>query len=138
MARVVELAPAVRKVFEIRPSPEERSSWMSLTVHQLEALEALERDSLTMRELCVQLAITESAGTALSDRLIAREMVTREADPADRRVIRLALTDRAREIVGRFRELKSRRLAEVLSALDVDDLAALVRIYEEVAGRGQR
>lgn len=133
MARVIELSPDVRKVFEIRPSPDERASWMSLTVHQLEALVALERHSLTMRELCEQLAITESAGTALSDRLIAREMVTREPDPADRRVVRLALTERARDMVGRFRELKRRRLAEVLSVLDLDDLAALVRIYETVA-----
>src|SRR5579875_2196549 len=66
------MAPAVRRVFEVRPSREERTRWSSLTVHQLEALVALQQGSLTMGKLCEHLDISESAGTALSDRLVAR------------------------------------------------------------------
>ena len=72
------MASAMRRVFETRPSPKERSAWLSPTAHQLEALAVLEQGSLTMREFCERLDIAESAGTALSDRLVARGTASRE------------------------------------------------------------
>ena len=74
------MAPSMRRLFEVRPTSEERAQWGSLTVHQLEALTELQRGSLTMKALCQHLDISESAGTALSDRLVARGMVTRTTD----------------------------------------------------------
>ena len=126
----MDLAPRVRRIFEIPPDARERQALLTLTVHQLDALAALEHEDLTMRELCQRLAISESAATALSDRLVSRGMVARHADPRDRRVVRLALTDDARSMVERYREIKRRRATDVLSTLSKDDLAALARIYE--------
>jgi DNA-binding MarR family transcriptional regulator len=130
VARITEMAPAMRRLFEVRPNADERAMWMSLTAHQLEALAVLGEANLTMRALCERLDISESAGTALSDRLVARGMVSRQADPDDRRIVRLSLSQEAAAMVERFRELKRRRLAEVLCELDDGDLAALARIYE--------
>lgn len=130
LERFMELAPGVRRAFDVRPGPAERSEWLSLTGHQLEALAALHEGSLTMRALCDRLDISESAGTALSDRLVARGMVARETDPADRRVVRLALTDEARAMVERYRRTKRARVAELFSSLRRDDIEHLVRIYE--------
>lgn len=141
VARVMELAPLVRRRFEVRPGSQGRATWRSLTVHQLEALVALDEASLTMGELCERLAISESAGTALCDRLATRNMVARAVDPSDRRLVRLSPTGAARSMAERYRELKRRRIAEVLAVLDGDELAALARIYEAVLGRdpdGQR
>ena len=129
--RLLELAPSVRRAFEVRLS-EERAQWLSLTGHQLEALAALKEGSLTMRSLCERLDISESAGTALSDRLVARGMVAREPDSSDRRVVRLALTDQARTMVERYRQLKSSHAAQLLSTLSQDDLERLVQIYESL------
>ena len=125
----MELAPSVRRAFEVRLS-EERAQWLSLTGHQLEALAALREGNLTMRSLCERLDISESAGTALSDRLVARGMVERETDPSDRRVVLLALTDAARTMVERYRQIKSHHVAKLLSTLSREDLENLVRIYE--------
>jgi DNA-binding MarR family transcriptional regulator len=132
VGRIVELAPGMRRAFDVHPRPEERADWLDLTGHQLDALAALAGASLTMRELCVHLNITESAGTALSDRLVARDMVSREADPSDRRVVRLALSDTARQMVDDYRRSKRERIARTLAVLDDDDLASLARIYETV------
>lgn len=132
VARVIELAPVVRRVFEVRPDPEQRALWQSLTVHQLEALVVLDAGTCTMRELCERLDISESAGTALSDRLVGRGLVERLPDPADRRLVRLALSDHARSMVAQYRALKQRRMADLLAAVDTDDLATLVRIFETV------
>lgn len=129
----MELAPTVRRAFEVRLGAGDRAEWLSLTGHQLEALTALEEGSLTMRCLCERLDISESAGTALSDRLVARGMVAREPDPTDRRVVRLALTDQARSMVQRYRETKRARVAELLAALRREDLEHLVHVYETLA-----
>lgn len=135
IGRIIELAPAVRKAFEVRPGAEERGAWVSLTAHQLEALSALSGGSLTMGELCERLDISESAGTALSDRLVAHGMVLREADPSDRRVVRLSLSEEARATVERFRALKRTRVAEVLAVLGDGELAALAAVYERLVAR---
>ncbi len=132
VTRITEMAPAMRRMFEVRPSPDERDKWLSLTAHQLEALAVLDEANLTMGELCERLDISESAATALSDRLVARGMVSREADPDDRRVIRLSLSEDAMDMVERFRALKRRRIADVLSVLGDADLANLASIHERL------
>ncbi len=137
MCRLLELAPAVRRAFEVKLDAEHRSLWRSLTAHQLEALVALEDGPRSMRSLCEHLEISESAGTALVDRLAARGLVERQADPADRRVVLIAASDAARAMVSQYRDLRQDRLATVLADLPTDDLATLVRIYETVlAGPG--
>lgn len=132
MCRLLELAPAVRRAFEVRLDAEHRALWRSLTVHQLEALVALEDGPTSMRSLCDRLEISESAGTALVDRLATRGLVERQDDPDDRRVVRIAASDAARAMVAQYQELKRDRLATVLADLPTDDLATLVRIYESV------
>lgn len=126
------MVPAMRRLFEVRPRGEARAAWGSLTAHQLEALAELKRGSTTMGELCTSLDISESAGSALCDRLVARHMVVREADETDRRVVRVRLSDEARATAERFSELKRRRIAEVLAVLDDADIAALERIHRQL------
>jgi len=128
LADVTELLPALWRALDVRPDAEQRAQWRSLTVHQLEALVVLDQATLTMRELCEQLDISESAGTALSDRLVARGMVERHVDPEDRRVVRLAMSDQARSMAEQYRALKRRHTAEALSVVSTGDLTALVRI----------
>jgi DNA-binding MarR family transcriptional regulator len=132
IARITDVAPAVRKLFDVRPSAEERATWMSLTAHQLEALSALYGGKATMGALCERLDISESAGTALCDRLVSQGMVVRASDPTDRRVVLLSLSEDARAMVARFRKLKRKRIAEVLSALGDDELEALAGVYERL------
>lgn len=132
LQRLQDLAPSVRRAFEVRLTAGHRALWRSLTVHQLEALVALEDGPKPMRTLCERLEISESAGTALVDRLAGRGLVERQADPADRRVVRIAPSEAARTMVAQYRELKKQRMAAVLADLPTGDLATLVRIYEAV------
>lgn len=122
----------MRRALEVRVEAEHRALWQSLTVHQLEALLVLEDGPSSMGVLCDRLEISESAGTALVDRLVARGLVERRADPTDRRVVRIAAGEAARAMVSQYRELKRQRLATVLADLPTADLATLVRIYEAV------
>jgi len=127
------LLPAMRRVFEVRLGPEQRAAWRPLTVHQLEALVVLDRSSVTMRELCDELDISDSAGSALSDRLVAAGLVERCSDSRDRRVVRLSMSQQARSMAEQYRSLKHRQVAKVLAVLDARELELLLKICKHLA-----
>ncbi|ARF53741.1 MarR family winged helix-turn-helix transcriptional regulator [Streptomyces gilvosporeus] len=84
-----------------------------LTAMQAKVLAQLD-EPLPMRGLAALLVCDASNVTGIVDRLEARELVRREADPADRRVKNVVATDAGREIIRRVRE----EMQETHSALD--------------------
>ncbi len=79
-----------------------------------------------MGELAQELHITLGAATGLVDRLIAQNLVEREADPKDRRVVRVRVTQRGKRAhLARRREVR-RRLARALQELSAEERARLV------------
>lgn len=57
-------------------------------------------------------------------------LVTRTADPADRRVIRVGLTAEGRRTISRIRRSKTAFLARRIDGLDPDERAAMSRLVE--------
>lgn len=123
-----DLLGALARTARVRPSAE----FGQVTVHQLEALVSLAEADLTMRELCAELGIAESAGTALADKLVAHGLVARHDDPRDRRVVRLRLTPHARDLVGRYRAQRRAQARTLFDALDDQQLRQLVELYRLV------
>jgi DNA-binding MarR family transcriptional regulator len=75
----------------------QRSAEFDLSPQQAKAFHEL-RDPLSMRELADRLVCDASNVTGIVDRLERRGLVERQPDPDDRRVRRLVLTDRGREL----------------------------------------
>ncbi|MEK2472243.1 MarR family transcriptional regulator [Streptomyces noursei] len=84
-----------------------------LTATQAKVLAQLD-DPRPMRGLAAVLACDASNVTGIVDRLEARALVRRAADPADRRVKNVVATDAGREIIRRVRE----EMQETHGALD--------------------
>ncbi len=132
-ALVVDLLEALRefrRTLRAHIGTVQRTEWGSLTIHQLDALVALDERSLTMGELCGELDITESAATALSDRLVSRGLVERCGDPRDRRLVRLCLSQQARDLAKRYRETLYGQARAALSTLGAEELTALRRLCD--------
>lgn len=85
---------------------------------------------LTAKQLVESSMVTSGAITNRIDRLVAREMVTRELDPLNRRSVLITLTDRGRELIDGVVvdhvDLEARLLAK-LSSGDQERLAGLLR-----------
>ncbi|MFG3437301.1 MarR family winged helix-turn-helix transcriptional regulator [Nonomuraea sp. NPDC047897] len=85
---------------------------------------------LTAGQLVEQSMVTSGAITNRIDRLVARELVTREVDPANRRSVLISLTEPGRELIDRVVvahvDLEAKLLGK-LSGRDQDDLAGLLR-----------
>lgn len=99
-----------------------------LTLQQAELLFQMESGDLSCGELAKRLGCDKSNMTGMVDRLSRRGLLVRQADLADRRISKPALTEEgvavAASIRAEFSELVNRRCAELAPA-DHDELARL-------------
>ncbi|MCD0482634.1 MarR family winged helix-turn-helix transcriptional regulator [Streptacidiphilus sp. ASG 303] len=103
---------------------EEAAAARSLTGAQAKVLALLRRGPMPMRHIAQTLSCEPSNITGIVDRLEARGFVTREADPQDRRVKLVAVTDSGRSASEELREsLNFAR--EPLAALSGDERTVL-------------
>jgi DNA-binding MarR family transcriptional regulator len=105
-----------------------------LTIPQLRALSIVaDRPGCTMGELAGGLGIRVNAATGLADRLVQHKLLEREADPADRRLVRLRLTASGRRAWEACRRERRRRVDEALQRLSTHEqgqiAAALVLLH---------
>jgi DNA-binding MarR family transcriptional regulator len=110
---------------------ESRLAEVGLSLPKLAALHQLAQagDSLPLGQLAERLACVKSNVTQLVDRLEADGLVTRAADPSDRRSRLAVLTENGKSayIKGtQIRQQSERDLFAVLSADEADSLHALL------------
>ena len=92
----------------------------------------LEEKALAPSRLAERMGMTRGAISKLADRLIAKSMLVRAADPEDGRAQTLALTSAGRALVPELAGLADANDAEFFDHLAPDDRAALLRILRRV------
>jgi DNA-binding MarR family transcriptional regulator len=109
---------------------------LDLTPAQLHILLWLGNDgALTMGDLARRVAVTEKTITGVVDRLERDELVRRERDPGDRRVVHVRLARRGEELYRRIDDGIAAKLAGLLALLDAGDRQHLVRMVEKLTAR---
>jgi len=100
---------------------------MGLTFSQARALRVLGKSEYAMRigELAARLDIVPRSATATVDLLEEAGLAAREADPTDRRSVRVALTPEGRGLLDRMGEARRASAEEFFGRLDADELAQL-------------
>jgi DNA-binding MarR family transcriptional regulator len=92
----------------------------------------LEEKALAPSHLADRMGMTRGAISKLADRLIAKSMLVRAADPEDGRAQTLALTSAGRTLVPKLAALADSNDAEFFDHLGLKDRAALLRILREI------
>ncbi len=95
-----------------------------LTFTQMKVLVDLdtpEEDSRTVTALSEELGISPASASRAADGLFRKKLVTRVEDPDDRRVRRLALTSRGRELADRIISARLAGLEDFTATLDGDE-----------------
>lgn len=93
---------------------------------------------LTAGELASSTMVTSGAITNRLDRLVAKGLVTREADPHSRRTIRVALTRQGRKLVDAALEDHVAGEERLLAAMTPDQRAQLETLLRELLGNHER
>ena len=106
-----------------------------VTVSQCYAIDALgDSTSLTMSELAEKMYLTTATMTGIVDELIKKGLTERKFDENDRRVIRVELTLKGKEIYGRIREKLLKRYTDILQKLKLSDkeVERIISVIEEL------
>lgn len=88
---------------------------------------------LTMGELSRSLSVPLSTATRLTTWLVDNGFVERSSDQSDRRVVRVSLTGKGREIHEKIENYTGERLKEILSCLTVDEQTMMFALIGRVA-----
>ena len=103
----------------------------ALTIPQIKTLLLLhEMGPSRMGVISLHLGRALSATTTVVDRLVARGLVDRGSDPADRRVVICRLSETGEQVTEQFWGIARERLDAVVDLIEVEDLEIAVRGLE--------
>jgi DNA-binding MarR family transcriptional regulator len=86
----------------------------------------------TMKEIADNFCITCPSATAVIDRLVELENIRRVSDAGDRRIVRLALTDKGKTTLERGIKELSNRIEKLLSNLTAEEKKELETILNKI------
>ena len=136
--RMIELMPQMIRGF----ARHEHNSLSrgEITMPQLWLLEHLARQpqSRPMHELSRFLNVSKPAATGLIDRLIGQQLVRREPDARDRRIVRIAITAKGRRVLASIWDQKRRMIVEVFGQISPPQRAQYLSILEQVTATVSR
>jgi DNA-binding MarR family transcriptional regulator len=132
----LDLQPRMRRRLTRIIPPDIHAEMGDVTFQQMHALHAIARRSgITMGELagCLE-AASLSGATQMADRLVKLGLVERMSDPGDRRLVRVALSPRGRDLLRRREAAWREGVGTALEGLTDAECATLVGLLERAVG----
>jgi DNA-binding MarR family transcriptional regulator len=119
-----------------RPS----SAWtgLDLTMPQAKTLFYLADGPRRMSDIAGRLGVEMPSATTMIGRLVAKGLVERQQDPADRRAVVCSLTAAGRDAVEKFWSLRAARTEALAAALTTEELEIVVPAMEIMANAVRR
>lgn len=100
----------------------------ALSLVHLNVMTVLDADGpLPMGHLADALDVSQASATGIVDRMEQRGLITRQRDPDDRRVTRVALTDEGRGVISGLATERREKLGKLLDELSDDELEGFLR-----------
>ncbi|MEI4273816.1 MarR family transcriptional regulator [Klenkia sp. LSe6-5] len=108
-----------------------------LSPHHARALLVVARaQGMRPSELAAALHIAPRSATEVVDALVARDLVARVPDPADRRAVRVELTEQGQQVQAEVHAARRADTQAVLARLPADERAELARLLRRLLADG--
>ena len=136
IAKLVEHMERMQGRMRARPS----AAWtgLDLTMPQAKTLFYLADGPRRMSGIAERLGVEMPSATTMIGRLVAKGLVERRQDPADRRAVVCSLTQAGRDAVERFWSLRAARTEALAAALTTEELEIVVPAMEIMADAVRR
>jgi DNA-binding MarR family transcriptional regulator len=130
LQRLIEVMMSVMKNVGRGPAP----GGLALGPPQVRILHLIagREEGVPVSELADKMRVTPGAVTQFVDALVAKDLISRESDPDDRRIVRLRLTGTA---IAQYERLRKEFLDSAARAFDVlsdRELRVLIRLFNKV------
>ncbi len=104
-----------------------------ITMPQLVILELLnKKGTLIMSELAGSLSITTSAVTGLIDRMIKANLVMRSRDEKDRRIVKVTLIPKGRQVIENILRERKKVLLDIFGKFTQNERQQYLKIIEKM------
>lgn len=103
-----------------------------VTVSQVVLLKHLEMGYQTVSDLAAKLAISPPGVSKLVDQLFSMDLVTRNRSVDDRRIVKLELTTKGKELLEKNEKIKLDVSKEYLGQLSEEELSTLIDILNKI------
>lgn len=128
----VEYVEIIAEVFSLLTQNREVPVTDDITPSLLQCLQYIYLHGPTsIRKIALGLSVTFPAASQLVERLVQKELITREHCTTDRRRADVGLTDEGRAVIQRSRAQKSRWMASVIDKMTEEQRDCLVNSMEE-------
>ncbi len=91
-----------------------------------------EEDGLNVGEIGQRLVLDSATLSGTLDRMAENGWINKEADPHDRRVVRVFLSSKARQLSEELREVRAQGNQEVLKNLSLEEKVLLKRLLRDL------
>jgi DNA-binding MarR family transcriptional regulator len=134
--RILQLGEkAFRELIPILPK-----EWLQLdlTMSQLKVVLLLfMTDSVRMSDIASALGVSLATATGVVDRLVERDIVLRESQPEDRRVVLCRLSEKGQKMIGGLWQLARDRAKELLEMAAPSQLQLITEALEALLEAGE-
>jgi DNA-binding MarR family transcriptional regulator len=129
--RISDIIPVIIKEFAKRQVNE--LSKGRITLPQFLILGFLEKNGeAQMNVLARFMVVTTSAMTGTVDRLVKYGYVLREADPEDRRVVKIKITSKGSDIIKKINDQRRQMIVEVFGKVSESDRSDYLRVLTKI------
>src|SRR5690348_513658 len=132
--RVLRVIPVVFKQMIVKARVEMPDALCDLGETQFRIIHALNHGSFTIGELADRMKVRTPTVSRMIDAMVARGLVDREPDSADRRKVWLHLTAEGRELSNGMEQHFQIAVARFLQPLDDEKLRAIVAACDALEG----
>jgi DNA-binding MarR family transcriptional regulator len=102
-----------------------------LTIGQLRLMSVLLfEESKTVSELADDLDVRLPTVTGMTDRLVRQGLIARRGDPADRRIVRIGITEEGRRAMREIEDAGRAFLAPIFERLGPQKVRDLIRVFD--------
>jgi len=134
--RILQLGEkAFRELIPILPT-----EWLQLdlTMSQLKVVLLLfMTGSVRMSDIASALGVSLATATGVVDRLVERDIVLRESQPEDRRVVLCRLSEKGQKLIGGLWQLARDRAKELLEVAAPSQLQLITKALEALLKAGE-
>ena len=114
------------------PSPPPEPPLSPPQLHLLFVIAGRKEEGISVKELAERSSVTPGAITQFVDALVERSLVAREGDPSDRRIVRLKLTELAKNQLEKFRKEHLKSMSKIFDALNDDEIKQLIKLFTKM------